>query len=123
MVMHNAGQIGGKNDIGVGQVQTTSAPKRVDNLDLSADIRAFIDTYQCVPSAYNEGTDMDNQLYASLLNYHSLFHISGLKIEWVPRISEHLVLDAKKKTLCLFRYPSLCALALSNGNYHAAMKT
>ncbi|CAK7234325.1 hypothetical protein SCUCBS95973_008897 [Sporothrix curviconia] len=119
----NGGLGVGIHGIGVGRVQTTSTPKRVNDLDLSADVRAFVDTYQCVPSTYDQGAHMENLLHASLLNYHSLFYIGGLKIEWVPRISEHLVLDTKAKTLRLFKYPSLCALARCGGSYQTATET
>jgi len=59
----------------------------------------------------------DNILYLSMLNFHSLTHIGRLRIKWDPHISRHLLLDIPDGFLYLFKYPSICVLALQGGGY------
>jgi hypothetical protein len=80
---------------------------------------SFIIHLGVLPTPYKKEPWPDDLLYLSLLNLHSLVHIGRLHIEWVPSISQHLqlVLHSHTKTLRLYKYPSLCVLALAGGDY------
>lgn len=52
----------------------------------------------------------DGTLYSSRLSFHSLHRVSGIKIRWVETLHSHLFLDAPRRELSLFRFPSACLL-------------
>ncbi|EKJ76982.1 hypothetical protein FPSE_02857 [Fusarium pseudograminearum CS3096] len=69
--------------------------------DCIRSINMFIRPWGLIPQICDKRALIDNLLYLSNLNFHSLTHIGRLNI----------------KTLHMFQYPSICLLALSNGNY------
>jgi hypothetical protein len=77
----------------------------------------FIRQFGLIPHEYREEPRAENILHRSLLNLHSLAIVGRLHIEWVPYISQHLVLDMHTRTLRIFQYPSMCLLALAGGDY------
>ncbi|OAG13534.1 hypothetical protein CC77DRAFT_665479 [Alternaria alternata] len=80
---------------------------------------SFISHLGVLPTPYNKIPWPDDLIFLSNLNYHSLVHIGRLCVEWVSDISQHLqlVLSSTTKTLRLYKYPSLCVLALAGGDY------
>lgn len=83
----------------------------------SRPLSSFIRRFGLLPSPYSKDPWPENLLYLSTLNFHTLTHICRLQVEWVPHLSQHLVLDIPTKRLRLFKYPSICALALMGGDY------
>jgi hypothetical protein len=55
-----------------------------------------------IPHEYREELRAGNILHHSLLNLHSLAIVGRLQIEWVPYISQHLVLDIHTRTFRIF---------------------
>ena len=53
---------------------------------------------------------MDDSIIVANINYHTLFTIAQIRIEWVNTINLHLEFDEKSLALRLFRYPSFCAM-------------
>jgi hypothetical protein len=49
-------------------------------------------------------------LEVSCLNYASLKDIAKIDLVWVSTLTSHLDFDATKRQLCLFRFPTFCAL-------------
>ena len=80
-------------------------------------IHSFIRFLTVMPPPYSKDLLPENLLYSSILNFHTLVHIGRIWIEWVPQIGQHLVLHIPSRTLRLFKYPSLCILALLGGDY------
>ena len=44
------------------------------------------------------------------LSYHNLESLVSIKLAWTGSMNQHLQYDARNKTLCVFRYPSICLL-------------
>lgn len=83
----------------------------------SRTIGMFIRLLGLIPTGSQDHSRQQSLLYLSILNFYSLSHIGRLRIEWVPHLSQHLVLDIPSRTLRLFRYPSICLLAIAGGDY------
>jgi hypothetical protein len=71
--------------------------------------------YDLLDVLSDEDVRQDRLLYLAILNYWSLKNIGNLRIMWVPHISQHLKLDLTTRTLCLFQYPTYCALQCLGG--------
>lgn len=52
----------------------------------------------------------DEWIELSLLCFHTMTKLSGVKIEWVDSLCLHLEFDSYTKVLKLFRLPSICLL-------------
>lgn len=50
------------------------------------------------------------------LNYYTLCRLLRINFVWVDNVCQHLDFNAKDKTLCLFRFPSFCAMLATHGN-------
>lgn len=83
----------------------------------SRPVGSFIRLSAILPSMRPKEPQLENLLYLSMLNFYSLAHVGRLQIQWVPHLSEHLVLHIRTRTLQLFKYPSICILALIGGDY------
>jgi hypothetical protein len=57
-------------------------------------------------------------IHVQLVCYGTAFHITRLDIEWVDSLNQHLVLDASRRTLKLFQYPSYCRMMCHKQNIH-----
>lgn len=51
-------------------------------------------------------------LYESSLNYFSLHNTGRVRLEWVDLLTSHLRFNRQKRTLSLFRFPSMCIAAI-----------
>ncbi|KAL3952367.1 hypothetical protein ACCO45_012310 [Purpureocillium lilacinum] len=49
-----------------------------------------------------------DDLHESRLNYFSLFTIGRVRVKWVDTLTAHLDFNQSTRTLCIFRFPSLC---------------
>lgn len=83
----------------------------------SRSVGTFIRLFGLLPSKFTETPRADRLLYLSVLNFSCLTHVGRLRVQWVPHLTQHLVLDISTRTLQLFQYPSMCVLALCNGDY------
>jgi hypothetical protein len=55
-------------------------------------------------------------LYESSVNYFSLQNIGRVRLEWVDMVTDHLRFNRQKRTLSLFRFPSMCiAVVMGKG--------
>jgi hypothetical protein len=61
------------------------------------------------PQAESLHTSSD-LIRASYVNFHTLDKVAGIKIEWVNCLSLHMEFDLVRRTLKLFKFPSLCRL-------------
>lgn len=52
----------------------------------------------------------DDVLYASSLDFFSLYTIGQVRLKWVDTLTAHLAFDRSTRTLSLYRYPSHCAI-------------
>lgn len=57
-------------------------------------------------------------IYHELVCYGAVRLTAGLEIEWVDSLSLHLDLDASRRTLKLFRFPSYCRMMYHERNMH-----
>jgi hypothetical protein len=57
----------------------------------------------------------EDVLYESNLNYSALVTIGRVKLDWVYDLSSHLAFDRRRRTLCIFRFPSYCVAKLLGG--------
>ena len=53
-----------------------------------------------------------------LICFAAAHHVTELEIEWVDSLGLHLELDASRKTLKLFRFPSYCRMMYHLQNIH-----
>ncbi|KAL7892246.1 hypothetical protein HDV63DRAFT_272276 [Trichoderma sp. SZMC 28014] len=58
---------------------------------------------------------MPVSLEVSCLNYQTLSVIGKIHLVWVSDLNSHLDFDANKRQLCIFRFPSFCALSILAG--------
>ena len=58
---------------------------------------------------------MPVSLEVSCLNYQTLSVIGKIHLVWVSDLNSHLDFDASKRQLCIFRFPSFCALSILAG--------
>lgn len=49
-----------------------------------------------------------DSLYVSLLNAETLTQLGEISFQWIDNISSHLVFDAERRKLLVFRLPSFC---------------
>ncbi|KAE8374546.1 hypothetical protein BDV26DRAFT_295906 [Aspergillus bertholletiae] len=71
----------------------------------------------------DEWREMGN-LYEATLNIYSLQYFGHVTIQWVDTISEHLRFNPANRRLCLFRFPTFCALlAIHGDNMCSAMRS
>jgi hypothetical protein len=78
---------------------------------------SFIRYHGVLPPPYSNNPNADEMLYLSILNFHCLTHIGRLRVEWTPLLSRHLLLNTTEMTLQIFCFPSVCLLALAQGEY------
>lgn len=60
----------------------------------------------------NGGNEKSIALFLSTLNYSTLKTIGKIRLEWVDNLTDHLHFDPGARTLCVFRFPSLCVLGV-----------
>ena len=101
------------SELSFSRQHTTSAAHRqigtASKRPLGALLRGFgVMPLHCLPSQ-GVRTGEATLLAVSCLNYFSLRALGGLKISWADDIASHCILDASKKQLTLFRFPSLCS--------------
>jgi hypothetical protein len=56
----------------------------------------------------------DDQIEISLVCFHTMDVVAGIKIQWVDCLSLHLEFDRRSKTLKVFRFPSVCMIMYGN---------
>ncbi|KAL4958095.1 hypothetical protein BDW69DRAFT_180035 [Aspergillus filifer] len=56
----------------------------------------------------------DDLLVQASLSYASLHKFGALDLEWVDSLEDHLVFDKARHKLRVYKYPSICALRISN---------
>jgi len=62
----------------------------------------------------------DEWIDLSLLCFHTLHRVAGIKIEWADCLSVHLEFDSYTRTLKVFRFPSL-GLIMATPNKRSAL--
>jgi hypothetical protein len=64
------------------------------------------------PIGEGDANDGPAALEVSCLNYACLRTIGKIRLVWVDDLASHLDFDAAERTLCVFKFPTFCALSI-----------
>jgi hypothetical protein len=84
--------------------------------DILPEVKAEVDRRVSFSSA-------SENIHVQLVCYGTAWHITKLEIIWVESLNQHLELDASRRTLKLFRFPSYCRLMYHKRNIHRQLLT